>query len=96
MLTGSRVRRKCVCEPSKREPLVIPDQLKGGGTDAELLQRILEFLDWKAICARIRRSYLCTRYGIQERMILDLLQRKMFFYAALTSKEWRCTGIGRT
>lgn len=28
MLTGSRVRRKCVCEPSKREPLVIPDQLK--------------------------------------------------------------------
>lgn len=30
MLTGSRVRRKCVCEPSKREPLVIPDQLKGG------------------------------------------------------------------
>lgn len=31
MLTGSRVRNKCVCEPSKREPLIIPEQLKGGG-----------------------------------------------------------------
>ena len=45
---------KIVCEPSKREPLVIPDQTKGGGADADLLQGVLEFLDRKAICTRIR------------------------------------------
>ena len=50
MQMGSRVR-KVVCEPSKREAVVIPDQNKGGGTVADLLQGLLEFLDWKAICA---------------------------------------------